>query len=172
MEYAIQLILPILGGLLLGNWLTRTYGISPLWTVLLGILGMVMGIRILYKRSLAEQALQKERWPTQKKPATPSPPLQSLKKTQAPRAEPNLSSRGEADDTPKTIAPQHQPEKTGQSSNPPPVRPNTTLNTLHELYQQLGNAPPEEHEDLPPNLDTELNRDDQTHDPKAPPSER
>jgi hypothetical protein len=50
MEYAIQLLLPILGGLLLGFWLTENYGVSPIWTVVLAILGMVGGIGILYKR--------------------------------------------------------------------------------------------------------------------------
>jgi F0F1-type ATP synthase assembly protein I len=50
MDYAIQLLLPILGGLLLGFWLTQHYGVSPLWTVVLAILGMVGGIGILYKR--------------------------------------------------------------------------------------------------------------------------
>lgn len=50
MEYAIQLFLPILGGLLLGLWLTEHYGVAPIWTVILAILGMVGGIGILYKR--------------------------------------------------------------------------------------------------------------------------
>lgn len=50
MEYAIQLLLPILGGLLLGFWLTEYYGVAPIWTVILAILGMVGGIGILYKR--------------------------------------------------------------------------------------------------------------------------
>lgn len=50
MEYAIQLLLPILGGLLLGLWLTEHYHVAPIWTVILAILGMVGGIGILYKR--------------------------------------------------------------------------------------------------------------------------
>lgn len=50
MEYAIQLFLPVLGGLLLGNWLSKIYGVSPLWTPLLAILGMFSGLAILYKR--------------------------------------------------------------------------------------------------------------------------
>jgi hypothetical protein len=50
MEYAIQMLLPIVGGLLLGVWLTENYGVSPIWTVVLAILGMVGGIGILYKR--------------------------------------------------------------------------------------------------------------------------
>lgn len=55
MEYAIQLLLPILGGLLLGNWLTNTYGLSPIWTLVLAILGMLAGLGILYKRSIMAQ---------------------------------------------------------------------------------------------------------------------
>ena len=50
MEYAIQLLLPILGGLWLGNWLSRTYGLPPIWTLILAILGMAAGLGILYKR--------------------------------------------------------------------------------------------------------------------------
>jgi F0F1-type ATP synthase assembly protein I len=50
MEYAIQLLLPILGGLLLGFWLTQHYGVAPIWTVVLAILGMVGGLGIMYKR--------------------------------------------------------------------------------------------------------------------------
>ena len=50
MDYAIQLLLPIVGGLMLGMWLTKTYGINPIWTVLLAVLGMIGGIGILYRR--------------------------------------------------------------------------------------------------------------------------
>lgn len=50
MEYAIQLLLPILAGLWLGNWLSRTYGLPPIWTLVLAILGMMLGLGILYKR--------------------------------------------------------------------------------------------------------------------------
>ncbi len=165
MEYAIQLILPIIGGLLLGNWLTRTYGTSPLWTVILGIVGMVMGIRILYKRSLAEQALQKEQRPLPKKSSAPP---KSLNEAQTPHSESNAAH----DDDSKTAVPQPQKKKTDQSSSRPPAKNVTTLDSLHDLYQQIENAPPEEQDDLPPNLDIELNRDDTKHDPKSPPSER
>ncbi len=55
MEYAIQLLLPILGGLMLGDWLHRKFGISALWTIVLAILGMVAGLGILYKRTLPSQ---------------------------------------------------------------------------------------------------------------------
>jgi hypothetical protein len=51
-EYAIQLLLPILGGLLLGNWLHKTFGISQIWTMALAVLGMFAGIAILYKRQM------------------------------------------------------------------------------------------------------------------------
>lgn len=50
MEYAIEILLPIIGGLFLGNWLTERFGLSPIWTVILPILGMVLGILMLYKR--------------------------------------------------------------------------------------------------------------------------
>jgi len=50
MDYAIQLLLPIMGGLLLGYWLNQRFGADPIWTVILAILGMVGGIGILYKR--------------------------------------------------------------------------------------------------------------------------
>lgn len=60
MDYAIQLLLPVIGGLLLGQWLSRTYGVSPLWSVVLAILGMFAGIAILYKR-FANPALYPKR---------------------------------------------------------------------------------------------------------------
>jgi hypothetical protein len=57
MDYAIQLLLPIIGGLMLGMWLTRNFGVSPIWTVVLAILGMAGGIGIMVKRfSLAKPA--------------------------------------------------------------------------------------------------------------------
>jgi hypothetical protein len=60
MEYAIQLLLPILGGLLLGNWLHQTFGLSYLWMLGLAILGMAGGIGVLYKQQMTgKQALPK-----------------------------------------------------------------------------------------------------------------
>lgn len=59
MEYAIQLFLPVIGGLLLGNWLSETYGLSPIWTVILGVLGLAGGIGVLYKRSISGQDIPK-----------------------------------------------------------------------------------------------------------------
>lgn len=59
MDYAIQLLLPILGGLMLGYWLTQSFGASPIWMVLLAILGMVGGIGILYKRFSYPELYQK-----------------------------------------------------------------------------------------------------------------
>ncbi len=52
MDYAIQLLIPILLGIFLGVWLHDTFDASPIWTVLFAILGMFGGIGILYKRSL------------------------------------------------------------------------------------------------------------------------
>lgn len=45
-----QLLVPILGGLLLGYWLHRQFGVSPVWTVVLAVLGMFAGLGIMYKR--------------------------------------------------------------------------------------------------------------------------
>lgn len=50
MDYAIQLLLPVIGGLMLGMWLNKTYGVPSIWAVILAILGMIGGIGILYRR--------------------------------------------------------------------------------------------------------------------------
>jgi len=65
MDYAVTLLVPILLGLLLGNWLTQTFHISSLWTLLLAVLGMVGGIGIMYKRFVYGHPLKK---------ITPKPP--------------------------------------------------------------------------------------------------
>jgi hypothetical protein len=52
METAMQLFLPILAGLWLGVWLTRSFGLSSLWTPGLAILGMALGIAVLAKKSM------------------------------------------------------------------------------------------------------------------------
>lgn len=79
MEYAIQLFLPVIGGLLLGNWLSKTFGFSPIWTVLLGVLGLFAGIGILYKQSLTRQNLPRfTPKPKEKVDARPSQSLQDL----------------------------------------------------------------------------------------------
>lgn len=77
MEYAIQLFLPVIGGLWLGSWLTKTYGLSPIWTVLLGILGLAGGIGIMYKRSRLQQNLP-HFTPKPKQKPKPSQSLQAL----------------------------------------------------------------------------------------------
>lgn len=59
MEYAFQLLIPILVGLCLGNWLSHTYHISPLLTILLAILGFALGIGVLAKRSLLNRSIPK-----------------------------------------------------------------------------------------------------------------
>jgi len=56
MEYAIQLLIPVVGGLMLGMWLTKTYGISAIWTIILAIAGMVAGIAIMYRRFSGSQS--------------------------------------------------------------------------------------------------------------------
>jgi hypothetical protein len=52
MEYAMQMLLPILAGLWLGTWLTQQYHVSPLWTPGLAILGLALGVGVLAKKSL------------------------------------------------------------------------------------------------------------------------
>lgn len=61
MEYALQLLLPILGGLLLGQWLHDRFGASSIWTVILAILGMVAGLGLIYKRQMLELAQQNQK---------------------------------------------------------------------------------------------------------------
>lgn len=145
MEYAIQLILPIIGGLILGDWLSKTYGISPLWTVLLSILGMVMGIYAFYKRGMAAQTLHKKQHSSLKK----GPKDKSLQKDA------------------KTKPPTNHPDTPNPPSSEPP-KESTTLDALHDLYQQIEQHPPKEANDFPPNLDKELNHDNtRTEPPKA-----
>ncbi len=52
MDYALQILIPILLGIGLGAWLHNQFDASPMWTVLFAIIGMFAGIGILYKRSL------------------------------------------------------------------------------------------------------------------------
>jgi F0F1-type ATP synthase assembly protein I len=49
-DYVYDLLVPILGGLFLGHWLETQWGWSPLVTVGLGMLGMVAGLAIVYRR--------------------------------------------------------------------------------------------------------------------------
>jgi len=59
MEYAIQLLIPMLAGLCLGSWLTRHYHASPIWTLALGLLGFALGIGVLAKKSLLNTNMPK-----------------------------------------------------------------------------------------------------------------
>jgi F0F1-type ATP synthase assembly protein I len=80
-DYAIQLLLPILGGLFLGMWLTGTFGVSPLWTIVLAILGMFAGIGIMYKRLTYPELYdndQGESSPDQPKPKAAAKPKRKL----------------------------------------------------------------------------------------------
>lgn len=74
MEYAIQLLLPILGGLWLGDWLTKTYHLPALWTMVFAVLGMVAGLGILYKRATLT-------------PRSPLPPSLKRKRPDSPPAD-------------------------------------------------------------------------------------
>lgn len=73
MDYALILLLPILGGLMLGHWLSQKFGISPVWSVVLGILGMFAGIGIMYKRYAFPELYGEEKRPLFKK-RKPAPP--------------------------------------------------------------------------------------------------
>lgn len=77
MEYAIQLLLPIIGGLWLGNWLSETFGLSPIWTVVLGVLGLAGGIGMMYKRFVLGQKLTRFTPKPRQKPK-PSQSVQNL----------------------------------------------------------------------------------------------
>ncbi len=59
MEYATTLLITILGGLMLGVWLHNQFGVSEVWTIILAIVGLFMGIGILYKRSMYPELYQK-----------------------------------------------------------------------------------------------------------------
>lgn len=77
MDYALILLLPILGGLLLGNWLSQRFGLSPIWSLVLAILGMFAGIGIMYKRYAYPELYGESRRPglhKKRPPASPSPP--------------------------------------------------------------------------------------------------
>lgn len=58
MEYAGQLLIPIMLGLFLGQWLQNTFNMSPLITVLLAVLGMAAGMGLMYKRLMYPQLYQ------------------------------------------------------------------------------------------------------------------
>jgi len=72
MEYAIQLLIPILLGLFLGYWLETRFGASPLWMVFLAIVGMVAGLMILYKRQ--NYPVSSEKPSTQQSPSSENKP--------------------------------------------------------------------------------------------------
>lgn len=50
MDYALQLLIPILLGLYAGQWLDAKTGKAPWFTLVGMILGMLLGFGILYKR--------------------------------------------------------------------------------------------------------------------------
>lgn len=55
MEYALQLLICLLLGFYIGQWLDAKTGAQP-WFSLTGLLlGMVLGIGIMYKRALYRQ---------------------------------------------------------------------------------------------------------------------
>ena len=56
MEYAIELLIPVLMGLYGGMWMTEHWNVSPLVTPVLAIVGMVMGIAIMARRVKRMQA--------------------------------------------------------------------------------------------------------------------
>jgi F0F1-type ATP synthase assembly protein I len=50
MEYASTLLVTIGLGLFIGQWITTNFNVSSLWTVILAIVGLFMGIAIMAKR--------------------------------------------------------------------------------------------------------------------------
>lgn len=72
MDYAIQLFLPILGGLLLGYWLNQNWGVPSVWTVVLAMLGMVAGLIIMYRRIVRTAPPRKTFSPRTPPPEPPS----------------------------------------------------------------------------------------------------
>lgn len=50
MDYALQILIPILIGLFAGHWLDRKTGYDPWFTLAGFLVGTVLGIGILYKR--------------------------------------------------------------------------------------------------------------------------
>lgn len=93
MDYAVTLLVPIIGGLMLGLWLTNTYGLSPIWTVVLAILGMMGGIGIMYKRYAYPQLYKDKK----EGAVTPVKPLPKKQET-AYRHWTDLEKTGEIDD--------------------------------------------------------------------------
>jgi hypothetical protein len=84
MEYAIQLLLPVVGGLMLGMWLTKTYGIPQIWTVVLAILGMAAGLFIMYRRVSAPENAETHAVRPKKAGTHPSTSSQSSKAATTP----------------------------------------------------------------------------------------
>jgi F0F1-type ATP synthase assembly protein I len=59
MDYALQLLIPILLGLYIGHWLDEKTQGKPWFTLVGLILGMVLGIATMYKRVVLTQQQQK-----------------------------------------------------------------------------------------------------------------
>lgn len=55
MDVALQLVLPIIVGFVLGQWIDGQAHQYPLWTLVLGFGGIVMGFGGLMKRVVQEQ---------------------------------------------------------------------------------------------------------------------
>ncbi|MBY0403589.1 MAG: AtpZ/AtpI family protein [Cyanobacteria bacterium] len=73
MEIALQLLCLILGGLFLGQWLEKEYHASPLLTIFLPILGLVLGIMMAYKQTLRPKS-ENNKLNDSSKPIAPLPP--------------------------------------------------------------------------------------------------
>ena len=113
MEYAIQLLIPVVGGLMLGMWLTNTYHVSPIWAVVLAILGMIAGIAMMYRRF----AMPQDGVATMK---MPFPPTKKL--------------------TPKSISPKHSaPKDISKHQQDEPHR--SHVKDLDFLYKNYDDNP-------------------------------
>jgi F0F1-type ATP synthase assembly protein I len=51
LDTAIDMLLYVIGGLMLGIWLYNEHGASAFWVIVLPILGMLFGLWTAYKRS-------------------------------------------------------------------------------------------------------------------------
>lgn len=52
MQYATQLLFLILGGVFLAQWLEKTYGWPEYWTIILPVVGLFLGLLMIYKQTL------------------------------------------------------------------------------------------------------------------------
>ncbi|MEB3206657.1 MAG: AtpZ/AtpI family protein [Vampirovibrionales bacterium] len=96
MDYAIQLLIPVLGGLMLAIWMNQKGWLSPLWVPIFPVLGLALGIGVVAKRLLLS--------PSEKKSYLPDPTESQPLNTPAEAAREKISRRPsqEKPETPPT----------------------------------------------------------------------